>query len=77
MAYRLIVTRPDGTQFQTSTEPIPDRGTVGMSALRALAAEGTAFGRKGLALGRQVRDAEIGDTLTHEPSGYRFRTEPF
>lgn len=76
MTYRLIVTRPDGTQTQTSADPLPDRGTVGMSALRFLAAQDIAFGRAGLDFGRQLRDAKLGETLTHD-SGYAFRTEEF
>ena len=76
MTYRLIVTRPDGSQTQTSTDPLPDRGTVGMSALRFLAAQDIAFGGAGLAFGRELRDAPLGETLTHE-SGYGFRTEEF
>lgn len=77
MSYRLIVTRPDGTQLQSSTEPLPTRHDAGVSVMRVLATEGIPFGVDGKLLGRQVRDAAIGDTLTHEPSGYRFRTEPF
>ena len=76
MTYRLIVTRPDGSQTQTSTDPLPDLGTVGMSALRFLAAQDIAFGGAGLAFGRELRDAPLGETLTHE-SGYGFRTEEF
>jgi hypothetical protein len=77
MAFRLIVTRPNGTEFQTSAEPLSDRETVGISALRALAANGIAFTRKDMAFGRQVRDAEIGETVEHASTGYAFRTEEF
>ncbi|MEH0417829.1 hypothetical protein [Streptomyces sp. B21-083] len=76
MLYRLIVTRPNGSQAHSSTEPLPDREAVGMSALRVLADRNIAFGRAGLTFGRQLRDAELGETLTHE-SGYAFRTEEF
>ena len=76
MPYRLIVTRPDGSQTQTSADPLPDRGTVGMSALRFLAAQNIAFGGAGLTFGRQLRDAVLGETFTHE-SGYAFRIEEF
>lgn len=76
MTYRLIVTRPNGSQTQTSTDPLPDREAVGMSALRFLAAQDIAFGRAGLAFGRELRDAALGETLTHD-SGYSFRTEAF
>lgn len=76
MTFRLIVTRPDGSQTQTSADPLPGRGDVGMSALRFLAAQNVAFGSAGLAFGRRLRDAELGETLTHE-SGYAFRTEEF
>lgn len=75
--FRLIVTRPDGTQTQSSAEPLPTRHDAGLSVMRVLAGEGVRFGIDGKRLGRQVRDAAIGETLTHEPSGYRFRTEPF
>lgn len=77
MAYRLIVTRPNGTQYQTSTEPLPDRDSVGMSALRALTGEGVAFGRDGMVFGRQVRDAAIGQRVEYASTGYTFRTEDF
>ena len=77
MPYRLVVTRPDGSQFQSTTEPLPDREAVGMSALRVLAASGVAFGRAGLQLGRDIRDADIGGTVTHTETGYGFRTEDF
>ncbi|MEU6016946.1 hypothetical protein ABZ826_23715 [Streptomyces sp. NPDC047515] len=77
MSYRLIVTRPNGSKFQSSTEPLADRETVGISALRALATAHIAFGRSGLVLGRDIRDAAIGDTVTHDASGYSFRTEEF
>jgi len=76
MSYRLIVTRPDGSQTHSSTDPLPTREAVGMSALRVLAAQNIAFGRAGLAFGRQLRDAAIGETLPHA-SGYAFRTEQF
>jgi hypothetical protein len=76
MAYRLIVTRPNGSQTHSSTDPLPSREDVGMSALRVLAAQKIAFGRDGLAFGRQLRDASLGETLTHE-SGYAFRVEQF
>lgn len=77
MLYRLVVTRPNGSQFQSTTEPLPDREAVGMSALRVLAKSGVAFGRAGLQLGRDIRDASIGGTVTHEGTGYEFRTEEF
>ncbi|MFJ8538162.1 hypothetical protein [Streptomyces sp. NPDC093591] len=76
MTFRLIVTRPDGTQAHSSTEPLPTRHAVALSALRVLAAQDIAFGRAGLAFGRQLRDAELGETLKHD-SGYAFRTEEF
>lgn len=77
MSFRLVVTRPDGSQFQSTTDPLPDREAVGMSALRVLAESGVAFGRAGLALGRDIRDADLGGTITHEATGYGFRTEQF
>ena len=76
MTYRLIVTRPDGSQTHSSADPLPDRDAVGMSALRVLADQNIAFGGAGLAFGRELRDAPLGATLTHE-SGYSFRTEQF
>lgn len=76
MSYRLIVTRPNGSQAHSSTDPLPTREAVGMSALRVLADQNIAFGRAGLDFGRQIRDAELGETLTHD-SGYAFRTEQF
>lgn len=76
MAYRLIVTYPDGKQAHSSTEPLRDREAVGMSALRVLAAKGIAFGRDGLAFGREVRDAALGECVTHA-TGHGFRTEAF
>jgi hypothetical protein len=77
MTYRLIVTRPDGSQAHATTEPLPTRHAVALSALRVLAAKNIAFGKAGLAFGRELRDAALGETLTHEPSGYAFRTEAF
>ena len=77
MPFRLIVTRPDGSQFHSTTNPLPDREAVGMSALRVLANSGIAFGRAGLALGREIRDTELGETVTHQTTGYGFRTEQF
>lgn len=76
MTFRLIVTHPNGTQVHATTEPLPTRHGVALSALRVLAAENIPFGRAGLAFGRQLREAELGETLTHE-SGYHFRTEAF
>ena len=76
MPFRLIVTRPDGSQAHSSTEPLLTRPAVALSALRILADQNIAFGRAGLAFGRQLRDAELGETLTHD-SGYAFRTEQF
>lgn len=75
MTYRLIVTRPDGTQAHSSTEPLPTRHAVALSALRVLADQNIPFGRAGLAFGRQLRDAALGTPLTH--AGYTFRTEEF
>lgn len=75
MQFRLIVTRPNGSQFQSSIEPIEDREATGISALRVLADRGIAFGRDGLQLGRDIRDSEIGQTITHGSSGYQFRVE--
>ena len=77
MSFRLIVTRPNGSQFQSTTEPLPDREAVGMSALRVLATAGIAFGRAGLQLGRDIRDANLGETVTHAGTGFGFRTEQF
>lgn len=74
--YRVVITRPNGSQTHSSADPLPDREAAAMSALRALAKR-VAFGRGGLVLGRQIRDADLGETITHEPSGYRFRTEEF
>lgn len=76
MAYRLIVTHPNGKQTHSSAEPLPDREAVGMSALRVLAAKRIAFGRDGLAFGREVRDAALGENVTHA-TGHGFRTETF
>lgn len=76
MTYRLIVTRPNGSQTHSSADPLPDREAVGMSALHVLAAQNIAFGRNGLAFGRRLRDTPLGETVTHE-SGYAFRTEQF
>lgn len=76
MPYRLIVTRPNGSQAHSSVEPLQTRQAVALSALRVLADQNIAFGRAGLAFGRQLRDAELGETLTHS-SGYAFRTEQF
>lgn len=76
MNYRLIVTRPDGSQTHSGTDPLPDREAAGKSALRVLADQNIAFGRAGLAFGRELRDAALSETLTHE-SGYSFRTEEF
>ena len=76
MPYRLIVTRPNGSQAHSSTEPLPTHHAVALSALRVLAAQDIAFGRAGLAFGRQLRDATLGETLTHD-SGYTFRIEEF
>lgn len=77
MTYRLIVTRPDGSQTHSSADALPSREGTGMDALRVLAAQNIGFGREGLVFGRQVRDAAIGETVMHEPSGYSFRTEEF
>lgn len=77
MTYRLVVTRPNGSQAHSSTDPLPSREATGMSALRVLAAQGIAFGRDGLTFGRSIRDAALGETVTHEASGYSFRTEEF
>lgn len=76
MAYRLIVTRPNGTQTHASVDPLATRQAVALSALKVLAAQDIAFGRAGLEFGKKIRDAEIGETLTHD-SGYTFRTEEF
>jgi hypothetical protein len=74
--YRLVVTRPNGSQAHSSTDPLATRHAVALSALKALAAQDIAFGRAGLDFGKQLRDAELGETLTHD-SGYSFRTEEF
>ena len=76
MPYRLIVTRPNGSQAHSSMEPLATRHAVALSALKVLAAQDIAFGRAGLEFGKQLRDAELGETLTHA-SGYAFRTEEF
>jgi hypothetical protein len=76
MSYRLIVTRPNGSQTHSSADPLPSRDAVGMSALRVLASENIAFGRNGLAFGRRFRDTSLGETVTHQ-SGYAFRMEQF
>ena len=38
---------------------------------------GTSFGIAGMQFGRTVRDAPLGESVTHEESGYTFRTEEF
>lgn len=78
MSYRLIFTRPDGTTEQTSQTPIENRTRAGLAAMGVLGEEyGTITVGEGKALVRLVRDADLGKTVTHEPSGYRFRTEEF
>jgi len=77
MPYRLVVTRPNGSQFQSTTEPLPSREAVGMSALRVLAKSGVAFGQAGLQLGRDIRDADLGENVIHAGSRFGFRTEEF
>jgi hypothetical protein len=76
MSYRLIVTRPNGSQVHSSAEPLATRHAVALSALRILAGQNIAFGRAGLAFGCRLRDAALGETLTHD-TGYAFRTEEF
>ena|GEM_PF-5315360 len=76
MAFRLIVTRPNGSQAHSSTEPLATRQAVALSALKVLADRNIAFGKAGLDFGKRLRDAELGETLTHN-SGYAFRTEEF
>lgn len=78
MSFRLIIACPDRDKsvYQVNTAPLPNRDAVGVAALRALAAEGVRFGIAGLSFGRSVRDAPLGETVTHE-SGYGFRTEEF
>ncbi|WP_055589333.1 hypothetical protein [Peterkaempfera griseoplana] len=77
MSYRLIVTRPTGTQYQSSTEPLPDREAVGMEALKVLARQNVAYGRGGMEFGWQVRDAALGTTLTYGQTGFGFCVDHF
>lgn len=78
MSFRLIVTRPDGSVFQTSTDPLPTMTEVGLSALRTMGEE---VGRVSIAdvkrLGARIRDTPLGETVMHESSGYAFRAEDF
>ncbi|MFF2094806.1 hypothetical protein [Streptomyces sp. NPDC058202] len=78
MSYRLIVTRPDGSLLQTSPDPLPTMTEVGLSALRVMGEE---VGRVSIAdvkrLGARIRDTPLGETVTHEPTGYQFRAEAF
>lgn len=79
MSFRLIVTRPDRerSEFQATTDPLPNREAAGMAALRVLADAGVRFGIAGMQFGRTVRDAPLGESVTHEESGYTFTTQEF
>ena len=77
MPFRLIVIAPKGETYPATTDPLPNRDAVGMAALRVLAGEGIRFGIAGLSFGRSVASADLGAVVTHEESGYSFRTEEF
>lgn len=82
--FRLIVTCPDGTEVISDVSPLASRHDAGLDAMRILGREqpGITTDRpaititQGKELGRQVRDAPLGEAVTH-PSGYTFRTENF
>lgn len=79
MGFRLLVTVPDRerSEFQANNDPLPNREAAGMAALRVLSDAGVRFGIGGMQFGRSVRDAPLGAFVTHEESGYVFRTEEF
>lgn len=78
MSYRVIVERPNGTKFCTSVDPITTRHMAAVGLLSVFHAEGMGLNigdAKRLAL--RVREADLGDFVTHEESGYTFTTEEF
>lgn len=78
MAYRLIIDWPSGSQSQSRPGPEPSRHELGLHAVQFIGEQvpDITIG-EGKALGRAVRDAPLGVTVHHEPSGYRFTVKEF
>lgn len=76
MFYRLIIHWPDGSRSQSSPSP-QTRSELGLHAMRFIGEQvpGITVG-EGKALGREVRDAEVGQVIEH-PSGFTFQVVEF
>lgn len=75
--YRLIITRPDGTEFQSDTEPFTSRKVVSYDALRHAGVMPKEASGDDEEFRRQVECAPLGVAVAHEPSGYRFTVKEF
>lgn len=76
MPFDLYVTTAEGQRFRTLNSPYDTRLAAALSVLTIIADKGVTIG-EGKALALRVRNAELGETVTHEPSGITFRTEEF
>ncbi len=82
--YRVVFERPDGSKGQTSIDPFESRHMAALSLLPVFVAEsvrGVEADRipigEAKVLAKRCMDADLGDFVTHEPSGYTFTTEEF
>ena len=74
MTYTLIRTTPRGNEHRS--EGLTSRRKVATAAAFTVHDNSGGLTRAEFnALAAQVHDAALGETVTHEPSGYRFRTE--
>jgi hypothetical protein len=81
MAFALIVTRPDGTEFidnDGSGEPPESKFTAALAVLRIFTEEGvTITVREAARVGRELLDGETGVPRRHHESGYVFKITEF
>lgn len=78
MAYRLIIEWPDGPQSQSRPSPVDSRHELGLHAMQFIGEQApTVTIGEGKALGCAVRDAPLGVSVFHAPSGFRFTVKEF
>lgn len=81
MAFALIVTRPDGTEFidnDGSGTPPASKFAAALAAMRVFAEEGVSITiREAKQVGRELRDGETGVPRRHHESGYSFKITEF
>lgn len=76
--YRLVIDWPNGSQSQSRPGAEDSRHELGLDAMRFIGEQHPGITIiEGKRLGAAVKKAAVGETVTHEPSGFRFTVKEF